>query len=234
MNQSLLKPKERLDDLQCNGLQIIQDPSAFCFGMDAVLLAHFARIRQHDTVVDLCTGCGVIPLLLTAYSQAEKIIGFDIQESMIDMARRSAELNHVSDRVRFEMMDVRQNSLIEIADYVTCNPPYYKASATIHSKQQAQALARYEIEGTLSDFVYCAAKMVKAGGRVAFIHRSERILELSDLFRQNHLEPKRMQFIQTTMQKAPHLVLLEGRKLAKAGLQILPVQIFSESLEHNS
>lgn len=232
MNQILLKPQERLDDLQCNGLRIIQDRSSFCFGMDAVLLAHFARIRRNDTVFDLCTGCGIIPILLTAYSQAKKIIGFDIQEPIIDMARRSASLNDISDRVKFETMDVRQNSLFEIADYITCNPPYYKASAAIHSKQQAQALARYEIEGTLADFVYCAAKMVKAGGRVAFIHRSERILELSDLFRQNHLEPKRMQFIQTTMQKAPHLVLLEGRKLAKPGLKILPIKIFSESTEH--
>ncbi len=227
MTNNILKENERLDDLQCNNLKIIQNPTAFCFGVDAVLLAHFAKIRQQDTVIDLGTGCGVIPLLLSAYTQSSSIIGYDIQPSMIDMARRSAQLNQLETRISFETIDIRNVERSEIADYITCNPPYYSVDAALQTQEPSQALARYEVQGTLHDFVRAAAFLVKPGGRIAFIHRSERLLPLCDAFRQYHIEPKRLQFIQASEKKSPHLVLLEGRKLAKSGLNILPTHFLS-------
>lgn len=226
--QELRREHERIDDLQLHGYQIIQNPAAFCFGMDAVLLAHFVKILPKDHVVDLCTGTGIIPLLLCGHTKAKHVTGYEIQADMVEMARRSVQLNDLTKRIDIEQKDICTMEQREFADCVTCNPPYYKKNAAQQSKNRAQAMARYEVVGTLSEYVHAAGRIVRNGGRVAFIHRSERFLELCDSFRQAYIEPKRMQWIQATKHKAPHLVLLEGVKLAKPGLLLLPTRLLDE------
>ena len=230
--KDIVKSGERVDDLQLNGLVIIQNPDAFCFGSDAVLLAHFAKVNREERVVDLGTGSGIVPIMLSGLTQARELIGFELQQSMAEMAQRSVQLNGLDSRVVIEQRDIRDEppkNEIGFADCVVCNPPYYKIDASLQSNNIAQAIARYEVAARLEEFVRYAGRIVKNGGRVAFVHRSERLLELSDLMRQHSLEPKRMQLVQSTLQKPPHLVLIESVKLAKPGLRILPNAILQKS-----
>ena len=234
--KDIVQSGERIDDLQLNGLIIIQNPEAFCFGSDAVLLAHFAKVNRDDKVVDLGTGSGVIPIMLSGLTQARELVGFELQQNMVDMARRSVELNGLASRVKIEQRDIRDElprDEIGYADCVVCNPPYYKIDASLQSNNIAQAIARYEVAGRLEEFVQYAGRIVKNGGRVAFVHRSERLLELSDILRKHALEPKRIQLVQSTPQKPPHLVLVESIKLAKPGLRFLPNLILNANHEEN-
>lgn len=226
MTKISLKAGERIDDLQFRGLKIIQNPDAFCFGMDAILLAHFARVNEGDWVIDLGTGCGVMPILLSGHSKGEKFIGLELQETMVDMANRSVLLNDLQERVQILSFDARIDGLLQAggreADLLLANPPYYPVEAALIGDNIEKAMARMELTATLEDFVSATSRLVRNGGRVAFVHRAERLLDLMSLMRQYHIEPKRLQIVQARPQKAPHLILIEGRKLGKAGLKLLP------------
>lgn len=129
MTENLLKPGERLDDLQRNGLHIIQHPRAFRFGMDAVLLADFTRLRPRERVADMGTGTGILPLLLSQKQPDARFEAFEIQPEMADMARRSVALNGLEERIRVHAADMRAAyELIgrESMHAVVCNPPYGK------------------------------------------------------------------------------------------------------------
>ena len=221
---SYLRQGERFDDLQTNGLRIIQHPRLYCFSSDAVLLADFARARYNETVADLGTGSGIIAFLLAAKSKAQVIYGVELQQGLYDMARRSAEANGLSQRVKIihgDMRDAHKAIGQEACDVVTVNPPYRKeGSGDKSAKNESTRLARHEAGITLDEVVSSAARLLKFGGRLYMIHQAQRIDDIFAAFRENNIAVKALSLVQPTAEKPPHLVLVEGLKGGKAGVKV--------------
>ena len=174
-----IHPGERLDDLQLDGLKILQNPAGFCFGMDAVLLSHFVRLKEGERMLDLGTGTGVIPLLLSGKTRNTHFTGLEIQKESADMARRSVLLNHQEDRITIIEGDLRKADGIFPAasfDAITCNPPYMAAGKGLVNPESQRAIARHEILCTLQDVVSAAAYLLKDGGRFFLVHRPMRLV----------------------------------------------------------
>lgn len=220
-----MTPGERLDDLQLNGLKILQKERGFRFGMDAVFLADFTRLRPRERVADLGTGTGILPLLLSCRRQDVSFDALEIQEDMADMARRSVELNGLSQRIRVHCADLR--SAPETFGYesfhaVVCNPPYGKQNGAMKSETETVLLARHERETTIADVARAASALLRTMGRLTTVFPAQRFLELCDRLRQNRLEPKRARMVCAKLEKPPYLVLVESMKNAKPGLLWLP------------
>lgn len=227
-----LKEGERLDDLQCGGLKIIQSPRLFSFGIDAVLLANFARIKPGDIVVDLGTGSGVIPLLLTCKTAASKIYGLEIQHEMADMAQRSVRLNDLEGRVDIIEGDIRKvgdRMGMSSVDAVISNPPYRKAGSGHVSPSDARAIATYELECTLDDVIKAASTLLKNKGRFYMIHRPARLVDAICGMRKAGIEPKRLRMVQPFADKKPTMFLIEGIKGAHPHIDIMPTLIIYEA-----
>ena len=179
-----IKPGERLDELQRNGYRIIQDPGRFCFGMDAVLLAGFAKVKPGERVVDLGTGTGIIPILLEARTKGASFTGLEIQVESADMARRSVLLNDLQDRVHIVDGDIKEAVQIFGAascHVVTSNPPYMTEHHGLQNPDQPKAIARHEVLCTLHDVVSQAAGLLMPGGRFYMVHRPFRLAEIMRL-----------------------------------------------------
>jgi tRNA1Val (adenine37-N6)-methyltransferase len=210
---TMLLPNERLDDLQRNGLKLIQNPSWFCFGMDAVLLTAFANVRKGDRCLDFCCGNGVIPILLSGRTEGGHFTGLEIQEDVAEMARRSVELNGISERVEIVTGDIcgaAQLFPLSSFDVVTCNPPYLAPSGGLVSETDHKAVARHELRCTLSDVIENATKLLKPGGHFFMVHRPFRLSEMIQQMVSNRLEPKRMRLVYPYVDKEPNMVLIEG------------------------
>lgn len=211
----ILKENERIDDLERNGYRIIQDPERFCFGMDAVLLSGFARVKDGASVLDLGTGTGIIPLLLEAKTGAAHLTGLEIQPDSADMARRSVALNGLEDKIDIVTGDIKEaGSLFDAAsfDVITCNPPYMIGKHGIANPQDAKAIARHEILCTLEDVISQTARLLKPGGNFYLVHRPFRLAEIMVLLSKYKLEPKRMQLVYPYVDKEPNMVLLEANR----------------------
>ena len=208
-----LKENERIDDLQRNGYRIIQNPEKFCFGMDAVLLSGFVRVKKGAQVLDLGTGTGIIPILLEAKTEAAHLTALEIQEESADMARRSVQLNGLEDKIDVVTGDIKEAVTLFGAasfDVVTCNPPYMIGQHGLTNPGEPKAIARHEILCTLEDVVRNAAKLLKPGGNFFMVHRPFRLAEIITLMTQYKLEPKRMQLVYPYVDKEPNMVLIEG------------------------
>jgi tRNA1(Val) A37 N6-methylase TrmN6 len=215
MNKSLVYEDERVDDLHRNGYRIIQNPKKFCFGMDAVLLSGFAVIKQGETVLDLGTGTGIIPILLEAKTKGKKFIGLEIQEEMADMARRSVKLNQIENKVDIHQGDLKKvEDLYEPAsfDVVTSNPPYMNQGGGLLNEHSSKAIARHELLCSLEDVIQGAARVLKNRGRLYMVHRPHRLPDLMVLLRKYKLEPKKMRMVYPYIHKEPNMVLLEAVK----------------------
>lgn len=225
LEHALRRDDERLDDLQNNGLRILQKPDAFCFGMDAVLLAHFARLRKRDQVADLGTGTGILPLLMSQAEPTTVFHAFEWQENMADMARRSVAINGLETRIQIHGDDLRRAPQIlgyESMDAVVCNPPYGKLGSVLISRTSAQQLARQETSCTLPEIVQACAAILRNQGRLWMVFPAPRMLELFDSLRACKLEPKRLRMVCAKASKAPYLILIEAVKNAKPMLLWLP------------
>jgi len=208
-----LRENERIDDLQRNGYRIIQNPEKFCFGMDAVLLCGFARVKKGAQVLDLGTGTGIIPILLEARTEAAHLTALEIQEESVDMARRSVRLNRLEAKIDVVTGDIKEaDKLFKAAsfDVVTCNPPYMIGQHGLTNPDEPKAIARHEILCTLEDVVRNAAKLLKTGGSFFMVHRPFRLAEIITVMTQYKLEPKRMQLVYPYVDKEPNMVLIEG------------------------
>lgn len=227
-----LKENERIDDLQRNGYQIIQASGRFCFGMDAVLLSGFARAKEGDHVLDLCTGTGIIPILMEAKTEAAKFTALEIQEDSADMARRSVLLNHLEEKVDIVTGDVKEaDTLFKAAsfDVITCNPPYMTGQHGLQNKDEAKTIARHEVLCTLEDVIRVSARLLKSGGNFFMVHRPFRLSEIMVLLHQYKLEPKRMQLVYPYVDKEPNMVLIEANRGGKPRLAVeKPLIVYKE------
>ena len=216
---------ERLDDLQCNGLYLIQDPDKFCFGIDAVLLSNFVKVKKNGHVVDLCTGSGIVPILLSAKTGAKKITGIEIQSDIADMARRSVSYNKLDEKIDIVNDDI-SNALKYInncsVDSVCVNPPYMKDTTAIKNPDLPMAIARHELLTDLGTVINIASKLLKESGKFFIVHRPSRLSEIFASMRQNRIEPKRLRFIHPYIESKANLVLIEGAKGSGVWLDVEP------------
>ena len=227
-----LKDGERLDELDRNGYRIIQDPKRFCFGMDAVLLAGFAKVKPGEKVLDLGTGTGILPILLEARTKGVSFTGLEIQPESADMAARSVRLNHLENKVHIVNGDIREaDRLFGAGSYhvVTSNPPYMTDLHGIKNPNEAKAIARHEILCTLEDVVSQAAKLLAPCGRFYLVHRPFRLAEILTCLCSHGLEPKRMKMVHPFVDKDANMVLIEALKGGRSGMTVeKPLIIFEK------
>ena len=219
----LIHPGERLDDLYRNGYHIIQNPEAFCFGIDAVLLSDFARVKAGETAVDLGTGNGVVPILLEAKNNGSKYYGLEIQKEIARMADRSVQYNGQQEKVSIVNGDIKEASWIfgrSKVDVVTTNPPYMICDHGIQNPADTKAIARHEVLCNLEDILRESSQMLKQKGRFYMIHRPFRLAEIFCKMVEHRIEPKRLRLVHPYADKEPTMVLIEGMKDAKSNLTI--------------
>lgn len=218
---NLLGEEERLDDLQRDGLMIIQNPGWFCFGMDAVLLTGFVKAARGSRMIDLGCGNGVIPILLSAKTEGAFFEGLEIQADIADMAERSVRYNHLEERVHITTGDIREaSSYFEAAsfDVVTANPPYMTNSHGLVNPTSHKAIARHELLCSLEDVIREGTKLLKPGGHFFMVHRPSRLSEIFGTMTKYRLEPKRMRLVYPYVDKEPNMVLVEGTRGGNPGM----------------
>lgn len=211
----LIKENETLDDLQLDDLFVIQKRSGFRFGVDAVLLANFANIKRNDNILDLCSGTGIVPFIIAGKRKFNKIVGIEIQEDMVDMAKRTAVYNELDEKIKFIAGDLKDIELLKALgnfDVVTVNPPYKLKNSGITNKNREDSIARHEILCDIEDVIKSANILLKDRGRFYMIHRPERIVDILTTMRKYKIEPKRIKMIQPNEKKPPNLLLIEGHK----------------------
>ena len=227
-----LKPEERLDDLQVNGYEIIQHPGKFCFGMDAVLLSNFARVKKGERVLDLGTGTGIIPILMTAKTDGEAFVGLEIQEESADMARRSVSHNQLDEKVEIVTGDIKEAANIfglASFDVITTNPPYMIGQHGIANESDTKAIARHEVLCTLDDILRESARILKPRGRFYMVHRPFRLAEILSKMVEVGIEPKRMRMVHPFIDKEPNMVLIEGMRGAISRMTVeRPLIVYKE------
>jgi tRNA1Val (adenine37-N6)-methyltransferase len=224
----MVKQDERVDDLQCKGYQLIQKPEGFCFGVDAVLLSDYAKVKKGQKVLDLCTGSGVIPILLAAKTEAAHITGLELQKDYADMAGRSVELNHLENRIDIQCGDVKEVRSLFAPDsfsVVTVNPPYMTEKHGLQNEYEPKTIARHEVTVTLADVVGAASYVLPESGRFYMIHKPFRTAEIFRIMKQFQLEPKRIRFVHPYVDKEPTMVLIEGRKGGRERITVEPPMI---------
>jgi tRNA1(Val) A37 N6-methylase TrmN6 len=225
---------ERIDDLLTHELKIIQSHEVFCFSMDAVLLARFASVPKRGRVMDLCTGNGAIPLIMSTRSGEAVLEGLEIQQRLYDMACRNILLNGLEKRIRIFHGDVREAvTLFGYGQYdlITCNPPYLPAASGEVNERDHFAIARHELLLNLEDVIRVSSQLLKNGGKLALVHRATRLIDIVTLMRQYKIEPKKMRFVHPRRHAEPNMVLIEGMRNGRPELRIQPPLIVYEQGE---
>lgn len=215
-----LNETERLEPLG-KSMSIIVS-RAHTFGTDAILLADFSNPKKKETLCDLGTGCGIIPLLWSKKETGD-ITAVDIQPDACGQLRRSLALNGLEDRVNVVNADLRAlKGVLSFGSYdlVTMNPPYKPVGTGIESESEADKIARHETMCTVDDAVKAAASLLRFGGRFCMCHRPERLCDIICSMRENKLEVKRIRFVCQHEGKAPWLVLVEGKRGAKSHVTV--------------
>ena len=221
----ILKLDERIDDLQYNGLKIIQHPQAFRFGMDAVLLADFVRLKPRERVADMGTGTGILPLLLSQKQESCTFSAFEIQPEIADMASRSVKLNGLESRITVFAADMREawkHVGREKMHAVVCNPPYGKRGSALTNDTEGVMVARHETDCTIENIAEACSAVLRNSGRLSIVFPAQRMLELCDALRKARLEPKKIRMVCSHADKAPYLVMVEAMKNARPQLLWMP------------
>lgn len=219
-----VNPGERLDDLVRDGMRILQRPDQFCFSIDSVLLAHFAKVKRKDRVVDLGTGTGVIPLLMTAFG-AEHVTAVEMNPVMADLARRNANGNGKSHLIHVVEGDYCKPALLFPSGSFTVavvNPPYREVGRGRVNEQSGVASACHELTATLDDVFQAVQYVLAFGGKLFMVHRADRFCDLAASGRKYGLEMKRARFIQSHEGEKAARVLAEWKYGGHPGLTVEP------------
>ena len=219
-----LKENERIDDLEFNNLKIIQNKDGFCFGIDSVLLSDFAKVLPNNaTALDLGTGTGILGILLCGKTNLSKIYGIEIQKDVADMAKRSIELNNLTNKFEIINDDIKNLSnhfQNDSFDAIISNPPYKKDNCGIKNESETKLISRHEITASLEDFISISSKLLKNNCSLYMVHRPERLSDLFYLLKKYKLEPKKLRIVQSYYDSKPKLILVKATKNAKSFLNI--------------
>lgn len=219
--ENLLKPNERLDDLQFNNLHIIQNPQGYCFTTDSVLLANFAKAKVGDKVVDLCSGSGIVGILLQAKTNASHVTLVELQQNLANMSERSVKYNLLENKITVVnqmLQNVHKTIGSENFNVVVCNPPYKMQNSSLLSDSYELSVCKHEITVNLKEIVLEASKLLKFGGYFYTINKEERLTDLICLLREHKLEPKQITIVPS--KKGSSLVLVKAKKGGHSGVRI--------------
>ena len=218
-------------------LKLFQSRRGYRFSLDSLLLAYFATPRRRDRVIDLGTGNGVVPLILARLHPEVTITGVEYQRAMVERAARNVELNQLDARISLCRGDVRAAASIGAAgsfDVVVCNPPYRRSASGRISPNDEKRIARHEIHGALDDFLSAGAYLLRAHGRMALVYLAGRLVDLLSSMRQAGLEPKRLRMVHSFKDSEATLILVEGVKHGRSGVEILPpLIVYREGKEYS-
>lgn len=224
---------ERIDDLQYKGLKIVQDTDGFCFGVDAVLLANMAKNARSKKTLDLCSGNGIVAILLAGKTDTKSIYALEIQQSAAQLAQKSIRLNGLQGRVSIICGDVKKIRDIfspSEFDVITCNPPYMKNTCGLKNENEALRIARHEVLCSLEDVIEGAAYLLKPGGKLFLVHKPERLVDIFTLMRENKIEPKVLQMVHPSAGKKANIVLVEGAYMGGKELRMAePIYVYDEN-----
>lgn len=206
-------------------MYIMQDTEMFNFSLDSVLLPNFVTINKKiDKILDIGCGNAPIPLILSTKTDAE-IIGVEIQKQSYDLAVESVQINNLTNQITIINDDINnwsQNIESDTFDIITCNPPFFKTSELSNlNDSEYKTIARHETKLNLESLMKVSRKLLKNNGRLALVHRPERLVEIIEVMKQNNIEPKKIQFIHPKIGKEANILLVEGVKNGKPGLKIL-------------
>jgi tRNA1Val (adenine37-N6)-methyltransferase len=227
---------ETLDTLFDGKVRILQSRAGYRFSLDALLLAHFVTIKGREKIVDLGTGNGAIPLVLAYLHPSVTLTGVELQPAMIKRARRNVQLNGLQRRIQILSGDVRAGERLAAAatfDVAVCNPPYRKPNSGRISPNDERQIARHETQSELGDFLRTGAFLLRAKGRMAIVYSAERCIDLLSAMREARIEPKRMRMVHSFAGVEASLVLVEGVKGGRSGVEVLaPLTIYLRGKEY--
>lgn len=216
-------PNETVDVLLDGRLKLMQSRQGYRFSVDALFVAEFVTIRPGDFLVDLGTGCGVIPLMLLLTRPLNHALGIEIQPDLARQAFRNVAINNLSRKMVVLLADISHPPLAPgTADIVTCNPPYRKSNSGRINPNTSRAIARHEILVSLEDILATARYLLKRKGRLTMIYPAERLVDLLSRSRHFNLEAKRLQVVYPDIRSGAKLVLVETVLEGNPGLEILP------------
>ncbi len=218
-----IRKNERIDDLGINDLKIIQNKEYFCFGTDSVLLANFVKSENSNNVIlDLCSGSGVIPIILSAKKKYKKIFGVELQSEMYDLFDRNIKINNLEDsiisinenvkdikNIRKKITSIMEKDKIDI---ITCNPPYKEIGTGLTTNHDVKTIAKCEVMCNLEDIFITSSKLLGKGGKLYLVHKPERLSDLIYFGRKYNLEAKEIRFVYPKINKKPSIVLISYRK----------------------
>ncbi len=231
-----IRRDETLDALMNTRLKLIQKKRGYRYSIDAILLAHFCKLKRGDRVIDLGTANAVIPMLVATQSLAAQVVGVEIQAELIDMARRNIAINNMEGKIDLLHRDVRDlPKFFDKAsfDVVISNPPYRPVGTGRVNPDPQRALARHEILGSLKDMVQVASFLLRPRGRFYVIYPSSRTVDMLLILRESNLEPKRIQIVHSDAKEDAKLVLAEGVKDGRKELRVLkPLFVYGPDGRH--
>ena len=230
-----MKKEEKVinDLVYFKNIKIVQNKNYFNFSLDSILLPNFVNITpKTKNILDLCTGNAPIPLVLSTKTNAH-IYAVELQKEIYDLALETIKINNLENQITLINDDVKKIYNMfdtDKFDIITCNPPYFKKNEdSLLNDNEIKAIARHEIKITLEDIIKISRKLLKNGGSLNLVHRTDRLIEIIDLMKKNNIEPKRIRFIYPKLNSESNLVLIEGNKNGKIGLKILsPLYIHNE------
>lgn len=216
--------ENRIDDLGIGNLKIIQNKKYFCFGVDAVLLSHFSKtMRENGIVLDIGTGNGILPLLLSHKTNQKKIYGIEIQKELFGLANENVKLNNLSELIELindNICNIEKHFKSSTFDTIVCNPPYKKKGSGLTNENEYIQIAKHEIHCSLEDIISKSSYLLNNSGKLFMVHRPDRLVDILYFFRKYNIEPKTMQFVHSRLNEPPVLVLIEGIKTARPFLKI--------------
>ncbi|MEW6671432.1 MAG: tRNA1(Val) (adenine(37)-N6)-methyltransferase [Thermodesulfobacteriota bacterium] len=214
------------EDAFFNGRIIVkQHHEGYRFSIDAVILAAHACPCGVERVVDLGTGCGVIPLIMAYRNRDSRFYGIEVQKELAEMARQNVIDNDMTDRIAILQQDMKLLTAGMVAgpvDLVVSNPPYRRPNSGRVNPDRQKAVARHEIEVSLADVVEAARRILETSGRLITIYPAERLAEVISQMRSSRIEPKKLRSIHSDRYSGARLVLVEGVKDVNPGMKILP------------
>ena len=228
----MINSGERIDDLNLDGLKIIQKINGYGFTSDSVLLANFVKTKKKDICVEIGTGSGIISVLVNYKEKPQKIYAFEIQKEAAELAKRNVELNNMQNQIEVICSPIQNHKQFLSdgnIDVLFCNPPYFKYDRTVCGEVEEKIISRFDKLLPLSKLFECSSKLLKFGGKMFFVYPSQRQFECFVEMKKNNLSPKRMYFVHPNNSKDSTVFLCEAVKGGKDGVVIMP-PLFTNNL----